>query len=490
MRLGVSRLALADFEHDGQEQRLRAHAVACELALHALVGDALVRRVHVDDDEPVAILGEHVDAGELAKCVAERRNLAILDARRDAGLATVQARVERQISPRSPGQRRADCRAVGRAEIQRALARERADGRARESARRVRLRAARAALPPASQPPWRASGFDGRASAASTVRNTKSCTRRESRNRISSFAGCAFTSTRLGSSERNSTYGRLARLKQHVGIAEPDRVTQQLVADEASVDERELQVRLRARERRRREPARDPHALDLALEIARMLEKFLRRRARRCAPPAASRSRAFGRRQSWRRLCLSANSTSKRASARFLATSSRWPNSVRSVRRNFRRAGVLKNRSRTSTVVPSGCAAGRGSPSSPPSAAMLVAVSSPAVREVSLSRATDAMLGSASPRNPSVRERLEILEACDLARRMTRQRERELLTLDADAVVGHANQSRAAGLDLEIDPRRAGVERVLDELLDHGTRAARRLRRPRSDRSVGMEEPE
>jgi hypothetical protein len=46
-------------------------------------------------------------------------------------------------------------------------------------------------------------------------------------------------------------------------------------------------------------------------------------------------------------------------------TSRTRPNSVRSLRRNRRRAGVLKKRSRTSTVVPGGCAAGL----TPPAAA-------------------------------------------------------------------------------------------------------------------------
>ena len=38
------------------------------------------------------------------------------------------------------------------------------------------------------------------------------------------------------------------------------------------------------------------------------------------------------------------------------------------------------------------------------------------------------------------------------------------------AVVGHANQAASAGLDLDAEPRRLGIERVLDQFLDHAGR--------------------
>ena len=51
------------------------------------------------------------------------------------------------------------------------------------------------------------------------------------------------------------------------------------------------------------------------------------------------------------------HSTSNRASAKQRKKKLIWENSVRSVLRNFRLAGVLKNKSLTSMVVPSGCEA-------------------------------------------------------------------------------------------------------------------------------------
>src|SRR5690606_27608131 len=65
-------------------------------------------------------------------------------------------------------------------------------------------------------------------------------------------------------------------------------------------------------------------------------------------------------------------------------------------------------------------------------------------------------------------ERLEIVERRDLARRVPGQRERQLVRLDARAVVAHADQPGAAVLDLDVDTPCAGVERVLDELLHDG----------------------
>ena len=76
--------------------------------------------------------------------------------------------------------------------------------------------------------------------------------------------------------------------------------------------------------------------------------------------------------------------------------------SVRSDRRNLRRAGTLKNRSFTSMLVPTGCGLGDGSENTPLSAVTAYPTSLDAVRDTTRMRDTDAMLGSASPRKPSV----------------------------------------------------------------------------------------
>ena len=79
---------------------------------------------------------------------------------------------------------------------------------------------------------------------------------------------------------------------------------------------------------------------------------------------------------------------------------------------------------------------------------------------------TDAMLGSASPRNPSVLIAPRssgvaiLLVACRSTARRASSRLHPL------AIVLDANQLLAAELDGDRDATRAGVERVLDQLLD------------------------
>ena len=77
--------------------------------------------------------------------------------------------------------------------------------------------------------------------------------------------------------------------------------------------------------------------------------------------------------------------------------------SVPSVRRNLRRAGVLKNRSLTSTLVPCGWAAGCKSTSiSRPSDTAFHPLPLPLILDVRARRDTEAILASASPRKPNV----------------------------------------------------------------------------------------
>ena len=84
-------------------------------------------------------------------------------------------------------------------------------------------------------------------------------------------------------------------------------------------------------------------------------------------------------------------------------TSSRWLNSVFSVRRKRRRAGVLKNRSRIVTVLPRGCAVGAtdGAMSRPSTVTCQPSAWSPLLL-ARLSRDTELIAASASPRKPRV----------------------------------------------------------------------------------------
>ena len=60
---------------------------------------------------------------------------------------------------------------------------------------------------------------------------------------------------------------------------------------------------------------------------------------------------------------------------------------------------------------------------------------------------------------------------------MAGQRERQLVALHAAAVVGDPNQAAAALLQRNLDGARAGIDGVLDQLLDHRGRALDHLSR-------------
>ena len=53
-------------EGDGDQQRLGWHLLGVEGGLQSLIHDAFVGGVHVHHDEALLVLGEDVDAGELA----------------------------------------------------------------------------------------------------------------------------------------------------------------------------------------------------------------------------------------------------------------------------------------------------------------------------------------------------------------------------------------------------------------------------------------
>ena len=88
----------------------------------------------------------------------------------------------------------------------------------------------------------------------------------------------------------------------------------------------------------------------------------------------------------------------------------------------------------------------------------------------SSTRATAAIDDSASPRKPSVRHALEIVEGAELRGRVAVEREHHVVAVHPGAVVVDRDPSLAAGVERDRDARGAGVERVLDQLLDHRRR--------------------
>ena len=141
--------------------------------------------------------------------------------------------------------------------------------------------------------------------------------------------------------------------------------------------------------------------------------------------------------------------------------------SVSSARKNFRRAGRLKKSCRTSTLVPGALPAALTSAIFPPLTMICVPSGEPLSRSrvVRVNRLTLAMLGSASPAKAHRGDRRQIFGALDFTGGVAFQAEQRVVTAHAGAVVGHAHETAAAGLNLDGEARRLRVERVFDQLL-------------------------
>src|SRR5690606_7385550 len=260
---------------------------------------------------------------------------------------------------------------------------------------------------------------------------------------------------------------RVARLIEHVLIAEPDRMPQQLVADEAAVHERVLHVGLRARERRRREPAAQREPFDLVLDVARAVEELAP--AELCDPRLLAGAIARGG-QSEHDFAIALQSEldvempEREAAHERVDVSGFRAAGAHELAPRWRIVEEIANLDRRAARMRGGTyVADRAAVDRDPKAAVR---GGRARRQHEPGDRADTRQRLAA--KPHRYERLEVVQACDLARRVPRHCERQLVGLDPAAVVGDADQPAAAVLDLDLDPARAGVERVLDELLDDG----------------------
>ena len=161
--------------------------------------------------------------------------------------------------------------------------------------------------------------------------------------------------------------------------------------------------------------------------------------------------------------------TSRRESAMVPRTSRIARHSERAPRKNLSRAGALKNRCATRTVVPRRRAIGVTLANAPPAARTSVpAPSSGAVSSSSCD--TEQIAASASPRKPKLRTptRSCAVRIFDVAWRSSDKY--RVVARHAAAVVAHANRLAATVLDLDVDRGGSRVERVLDQLFDDGRR--------------------
>ncbi len=164
-------------------------------------------------------------------------------------------------------------------------------------------------------------------------------------------------------------------------------------------------------------------------------------------------------------LCCNENATSGRDSAMRLKVSSHQANSVLSLLRNLRRAGVLKYSSRISTLVPCAWAAGAAALCVPSAASIFQACAASACaagqRELRHRRHAGQRLAAEAHAGDA----LQVVERGDLAGGMAHQRQRQLFLGDAAAVVAHPRQLDAAAFQLHRDLRRTRIQAVLQQFL-------------------------
>ena len=312
-------------------------------------------------------------------------------------------------------------------------------------------------------------GCRPRASASRIAPTISPRTRPGSRKRTSALAGCTLTSTSAGSSVRNSTVDRIAVARQHVGIGAADRAGDQLVAHRPAVDIGILLQRVGAVEGRQRDVAGEPHAFALGVDGDRVVGEVGADHLGDARKPAVGVSPVGGRSSVVRSVPDSVKRTAGKAIAMRLTTSVMAEPSARSLFMNFSRAGVAKNRSRTST---DGAAIGGGRPHRR-DACRLRRRSRPLrrplpVRERIVSRATEPIDGSASPRKPSVRMSWMSSTSLEVQWRATASSSSPAAM--PRAVVADPDQRQAAAGGDDLDAGGAGVERVLDQFLDHARR--------------------
>ena len=87
-------------------------------------------------------------------------------------------------------------------------------------------------------------------------------------------------------------------------------------------------------------------------------------------------------------------------------------------------------------------------------------------RDCSVTWATPPMEASASPRKPSVPMRKRSSAVLELAGGVTGEGQRQVVGVDAAAVIDDADQLDAALLDLDIDATGAGIDGVFEQFLD------------------------
>ncbi|MNZ74185.1 hypothetical protein D3C78_926280 [compost metagenome] len=261
--------------------------------------------------------------------------------------------------------------------------------------------------------------------------------------------------------------GRMAAVVQHVAIGLAHRVGDQLVAHHAAVDIEVLQVGLAAREGRQADPAPQAQAAALDVDGQRLLEE---RRAADAGHPPRTAGLVGRRMQGQHALAVVAQVEAdlevgqRQTLDHFLqvvelgllgAQELAPRRGIEEQVTHFHRGAVgMRRRLHPRLhVTPLG-------------------LDLPGLRRTAAARGQGqsghrADRGQRLAAKAQAQHPLEILQLADLAGGMAGQRQRQVVRLDAGAVVAHAQQLDAALLDLDVDARGACIEAVLEQLLGH-----------------------
>ena len=297
------------------------------------------------------------------------------------------------------------------------------------------------------------------------------------RKRTSALAGCTLTSTSRASKRDEQREQRMAVARQIIGVSRAHRADEKLVAHRPAVDEQILAERIGPRQRRQRGIAVDRRCLR-ARRRSRRHWRGNRRRARRRAARAARWRRAAWR-QSDRRALLAgeregdirpAHGEPAHHFAHRLGLGAVEFQEFQPRRRGVEQVAHFDARAAAERRGLDLAISRRRRPRSPRRAARS------AWRVAIESRATAPIDGNASPRKPSVRiETRSSSASFEVAWRSTASaRSARVMPSPSSATRMSRRPPPSVSTSMRL---RAGIERVLDQLLDHARRPLDHLAR-------------
>ena len=470
------------------QQRLRFDGRGADAGLQPLIDDAFVRRMHVDDHQAVPILGQHIDAADLRDGAAQRpfvgrgqrggrgcggrgaghapRAGCLLRIQRGGGLQR-QRTLGRTIAARHAHE------AVGGGG-------RRQPGRHRRRSQRIRRRGR----------PARAFGFAGaigrqarRVAHGGSPRQAfarprnRQCALYRPMHRLVHGAAVAKAHLdlgrvhvhvhQLGHDGGKQHIGRLPVAVQHVFVGGAHAVGDQPVAHIAAVDEDVLLVGPRARQLGQCGAALDGQRPGGMFHRAAAFQKFF---AQHVADALVQPRRApLGHQLAF----VPHRKAYVRACQRMAAHRFQRMGQLGAVALQELAAGWRVEEQLTHFHAGAHGAGGRAQLAGAGIQPQRMRRAGRAAEQRHIGHRGDG--GQRLPAKAHGADRFQVVQRADLAGGMAAQCQRQLGRLDADAVVFHHDAAHAAGHQLDVDLRGAGIQRVVHQLAHHGSRALHHL---------------